>query len=156
MTTFPPGSICVGADVGAFTLNGVDINFVPSWGALNLSPLTAQSPPLKGKNRNLPGTRGSRPLQHFAGEMAVVLPFAVSGVCDQSGTPNSDEEDGLDTNIAYLMANVFDPAIGVTIAAVFKGSLTADVQVTGFDPVYKNRGLLKATLSLLIPYGGFA
>lgn len=151
-----PGVICVSEPVGTFTLNAIDINFSLAWGIPDLSALTMQAPPVKGSNRNLPGTRGSRPLQHFAGEKTVTLPFLVSGVVDKDEVPTViGEEAELDANVRYLMDNVFDPALGVTIPAVLRGTLNADVQVLGFDPVTKDAGFLAATLSLLIPYGGF-
>lgn len=153
-----PGAICVSEDVGTFVLNGQDINFVARWGCLDLAPLHAVLQVVSGANRKLPGTQGRVALQHFGDELVAIVPIMISGVVDDMGAQVANDEVQWRQNIDDFKTLFTAPANAApTIpATIFGATLGADVQVTGFDLVYKKRGLSKHSLTITVPLGEFS
>lgn len=159
--TYPAGSVCISDDVGTLVVGGTSLN-TPAWGILDLSDLWAILPPLKGNNVPLPESPGQRAYPRRFNQQVVSLPMDVSGICDQTGALYGNDEIGLETNLAYLFANVFDPPTPPTAtrAGVLTmpsgASRTANVQVTDFHRrEIKTRGLYRALVEFTIPRGRF-
>lgn len=155
-----PGQVCISDQVGTLTINSIPLN-TPAWGVLDLSELWGSQPPLRGNNVVIPGAVGTRAYPRRFDQSVWSLHMIISGFVDDMGVEYADEEVGLETNLAYLQTNVIDPPTPPTatrsasLLTPSGNTLTADVQVTGFDRGAKNLGLMRAVLELTIPGGRF-
>jgi len=153
-----PGVITPGLCAGTLTIAGVSMH-TAAWDCIDLMELWFP-PPTRGGNVLIPGAQGKRPYPLRADEGRYSLPMVITGVCDQVGLLNADPYLGLQQNLAALAAVfVNDPTInGLTAALVMPDSsvLTALVQVASVKPGSRVGPVMRATLELVIPAGGFA
>lgn len=162
MTTAPPGAICIGADVDTVVLDPGDDEIALkclAFGILDPSPLVVILVTRGGDNVTLPEEQGRRPYPLELDQIQVALPFVVSGVTDPDGTPYDDDELGLKANLAYLKANVWRPTGTATRACRIDeyggGTLTANIQSVGVQPVKKSRGYWSGVWTVNVPLGEF-
>lgn len=91
-----------------FTVNGVTFPTDGFCDVLNLYVLWS-GPKTKGSNRDVPHVAGSTPYLRRVAEKTVQVELVVHGFNDHTGAPNADPRVGLETNVAYIRANVTDP-----------------------------------------------
>jgi phosphoribosylformylglycinamidine (FGAM) synthase PurS component len=86
--------------------------------------------------------------------------MVITGGVNLTGTPYADRWNGLYTNLAYLKSNVLDPTGTATMSSTLTlpdaSTLSADIQVDGFQSVRKVNAIHVYTIQLTIPAGEFA
>lgn len=88
------------------------------------------------------------------------LPMYIDGALDQNGVAISNYRTGVDTHIAYLIANLVEPITSGTgtrsaTLVLATGSYTTPVHVEALDIGDRDGRLVFATLHLSIPAGQF-
>lgn len=146
---------------GTLAIDGHALS-TPAWHTPDLSDLYG-TPTLRGTDRVLPGVTGVRAYRRRATVTLRSLPFLVTGQVDRFGTPYPDPDAGLQTNIAYLNANVLLPTnVGdgtrsFVWTLVDASTVAVSVHVLGLGPRRRLPGaLLKTTLELSFPDGDIA
>lgn len=76
----------------------VDAGFTDLW----------RGPDVGGSNIPIPGA-ADYPMRRYPRTSTRQIPMFVTGECNVAGTPNADAIKGIEENIDYLRANVFDP-----------------------------------------------
>lgn len=144
---------------GTLAIDGHELS-TPAWHTPDLSDLYG-TPAVRGSDRVLPGVVGVRAYRRRATVTLRSLPFLVTGQVDRFGTPYADPDDGLQTNLAYLLANVLlptntgDGTRSLVWTLVDASTITADVHVLGLGSRRRLPGaLLKTTIELSDPSGG--
>ncbi len=146
---------------GTLTINGISLHTY-AWCALDLRELYIPSQYRAG-NVTIPGANGNRPYRYWIGEATHDIQMRITGLVDQSGTPNADPFLGYQTNLAYLKTNLLTPPVTGTFAATISlpsaSTISANVQVLGlqfqqFD--MDARFFQKAALTVRIPAGLFS
>ena len=92
---------------GTLTINGVALNG-PAWDIPDLSPLWGNRTQL-GANAEIAGVAGRRAKRRRYGEMEFQLVGKVIGWADRTGAVIPSPEQGIISNIDYLVENVVDP-----------------------------------------------
>lgn len=67
-----------------------------------------RGPDIAGQNIPIPGA-ADYPVRRFPTTSIRQFPLFVVGECDRAGTPNANAITGLQANLDFLRANVFDP-----------------------------------------------
>lgn len=88
------------------------------------------------------------------------LPMYINGRLDQNGAAISDYRTGVDTHIAYLLANLVEPITTGTgtrsaTLTLATGAFTTNVHVEALDIGDRDGAIVFATLQLSIPTGQF-
>ncbi len=88
------------------------------------------------------------------------LPLVINGNVDQDGNAIGNYRTGVDTHIAYLLANIVEPittGTGTRSASLVlvTGTHTTPVHVEGLDIGDRDMAIVFATLQLSIPNGQF-
>lgn len=142
---------------GWIELDGVSMS-TPAWCTHDLSALWG-TPDLRGDDRLLPGVVGVIAYRRRATVTRLSLPFLVVGQYDRDGVEYPDPFIGLQTNLAYLMANVLLPTNtgdGTREMVWYLpdgGDVTVDVHVLGYRPGLTLEGVARGTLELSVPGG---
>lgn len=152
------GQITPGTCFGALTLNGVYMHTY-AWDIIDLTELFLP-PQTRGGNVVVPGAQGRRPYPLRADETRYSLPMVISGVTDEAGIPYADPYIGLQTNLTALTA-VFQndptsPGFTANLDTPDGTILSAFVQVASVKLGNRMGPIIRATLDLVIPAGGFA
>lgn len=136
-------------------------NMIPlatyAWEILDLSPLWS-SAKKRGSDRLVPGVAGVRSYRRRRTVTVRSLPMIVYGDLDQNGAAYADAREGLETNIAYLEANlVEDPGTtaGTRNAILHRPLSTKSgaVHVLGLELAPLGPSSVRAVLELSIPAG---
>lgn len=144
--------------LGTLSIDGVELVNCPAWTILSLAPLY-DSPDTRGENVVIPGNHGSYPTPRRRAERVVNLDFVLLGTVDRSGTPYSDQNQGLTRNIRYLRDNVIDPidtGDGCRTATMVDPdgrSWVGRVQVQPLRIGSTGKGYALCTFGLLLPEG---
>ena len=156
----PPGfALNSDTQTGALTISGVSMHG-PAWNLLDLVPLWLHQQ-TRGSNVLIPGTAGTRAYPLRVHEARHSLEMAITGWVDRNGVDQSDEWEGLQTNIEYLRANIVSPpaaptAIRAATLVMPDGtSRTADIQVIGLTLGRHLFSHFSAVLDIVIPTGRF-
>lgn len=138
----------------------LEINSVPlatpAWRITDLSKLYGLA--VRGEDRLIPATSGSRAYRRWIASRVVGLPLLVEGARTHEDVVNANVWSGLDANVDYLMTNVVLPPATATYSAIWhraSGNLTAEVHVEGFEPEAWGHGWTRFRLELSIPAGRF-
>lgn len=150
---------------GTLHIDGTSM-LCPAWAVTDLRPLLLP-PTVRGVDTLVPGAAGVFPNPRRATITKFSLPFVITGQAGPSGGPPEPcDESGfattLESNIAYLRANVLDPT-GVgdgTRTATFVppsgAPRVASIHVEGLTLVGAGRWSLSTTLEFSSKYGAFA
>lgn len=156
-------SVCVPLNfslaLGELVIAGVSMHG-PAWDCPDLTPLW-ESPDQRGSDRLIPGVVGVRRYRRRNTVTKTVLPFVITGAVNSAGVLYANPIAGLELNIAYLRANVFDPTnlTDGTRAAVLtmpSGAVrNAAVHMLGLQLGQRVKWNQRATFTLSIGAGGF-
>lgn len=88
------------------------------------------------------------------------LPMQINGNVDQDGAATGNYRTGVDTHIAYLLANVVEPITTGTgtrsaTLTLLTGTFTTPVHVEGLDIGDRDGAIVMCTLQISIPNGQF-
>lgn len=153
---YPITSTCL----GSLVINSVSMT-TPAWYIVDLRDLWL-GPAVRGSDRIIPGVNGVIPYMRRPTVTTVSLPMIVSGRKNSSGTDYGNYYIGLETNIAYLRANVVDPTTttngtrAATLTMPSGATRTANIHVLSMTPGEVVRYMQKFTLDISIPTGAFA
>lgn len=161
MTTalLTPSQVC--STLGQLTINGVLMHKEGAWNVLNPQILWLPTDE-RGSNVVISRARGRRAYPWRTDQSSYPLSLLVDGVLDWDGNPYANPWEGLETNLAYLYANVLIPPTAPT--AVRAASLlmpSGETRIADVQP--KHLGIPNAvenacftdTLTLVVPDGAF-
>lgn len=149
-----------GTCLGTLTINSVAMNTY-GWYIVDLRDLWL-GPTVRGSDRVIPGVNGVIPFMRRPTVRTVSLPMIVSGKKSAAGVDYANPYVGLETNIAYLRANVVDPTLttngtrSATLTMPSGATRTASIHVLSMTPGDAVKYIQKFTLDISIPTGAFA
>lgn len=148
-------------EIQEYTLSSYIPLATPAWRVINLSSLF-EGPDVRGANEVVPGVAGRSALPVLVDETTKTLEMVVYGARDWNAGAYSDHHIGLETNLAYLTANLARPPAwpaatrGAILHKANASTVSAAIQVMKFR-VGQSGGLdALATLEIRIPAGAFA
>jgi len=144
---------------GQLTLNGVSM-CIGAWCVSNVMCLWEDADQ-RGTDRIIPGVAGVLSYPRRPTETTKSMSIVIAGAVDHTGTPFSDPFVGLETNFAYLTANVTQPV--ATGAGTVPGVLTMPSGATRSAAVHvgplridqQGGPIIVAKFELQIPSGAF-
>lgn len=151
---------------GTLTINSVSMH-TSAWQVNDVRPLYMPEA-FRGGNVIIPGASGQRAYPYRIDQAKHSLPMWITGVYDRTGaTSTGNKYQGLQTNLAYLLANVVTPptaptsTLAATLLMPDSTTRTANVQVLGIDmaptPAANDHpDIFRAVLHMVIPSGRFA
>lgn len=107
-------------------------------------------------NRRVTGGLGQKSYPPIPDGLRLTLPFTVVGECDHLGDTFSNAQEGLESNLNYLLANAFLPVAPVRWARHTRPSGATFIGPVQFEDFPTDAGevdLIETTLGLVFPQG---
>lgn len=158
------GVVTCGGCGGTLVVNEISLHEEPAWCCWDVFPLWFEET-LKGSGLvEAPDADGAWPYRQLRGAHRLTLPIAISGYYDKDGEAYADEWVGLQTNVEYLKANVFDMRDSGTPVASWDATLTlpdasertAEVKVGNLRIGKRVQGVFLCSFDLTIIPGVFS
>ena len=151
--------ICAPTDLGALTINNVDMHIPGAWNVLNPQVLWVPTD-TRGGNSVISHATGRLKKPWHIDQATYSLLLASDGVNDVDGDPYTDPFEGLEYNIEYLVQNVIlppdEPLASYDAELLMpSGSVrTGDIQPRPFSvPPDLSLGAFTTTMSVIVPGG---
>ena len=157
MSTVASGKIAESVCHGTLTIDGFSMNR-DAWAVLNNFVLW-QGAEQRGSDYLIPGRPGQKPNRRRKDATKRVLEILVIGDVDRLGVETGNRVIGLEDNMAWLQANVFDPAPSADGTRTLVLTLPSGKTRTGIAHVGPATlgsvisGAFTVTLDVSLPYG---